>query len=875
MGSLSVFAQASRRGSMSHACKERQEMIRRDPDCTLCKLHKTAEYVCLLGQGPEPCEVMIVGEAPGRREDDSGKPFVGKAGQLLEEILNDNGIEREDVFITNAVSCRPPDNRKPTKGEIKQCNAWLKYQMSKVKPKFVLLLGATAYQSITGKGGISKVRGQPFEEDGIIYLPTLHPASALYDPNNEEPIRQDIKLFSEIIKEGDIPREHDLNWKLVMTWDDFDELLDALVGDVSGDLETTCLYPWQTHDPDTGEEQPAHVTQIGFGTAEGEFVIPTNHHPAGSPWTERDIKKMVRLITERLKKCFVIWHNGKFDLLWMWVHYDVLWPIQFDTMLSHYNLDENDLHSLKYLARKFCGAPNWDIDKKQKQGNTSLKKLGLYHAHDLFYTRKLYPIFEKMLVKEPSTRRLFYEFTLPAIRLYTEIQYDGVHINIEKFDDAEKYLINEKRRAEKALAKYGDINWGSTKQLAALLFDELDIDPVEKTKSGNNSTSESVLKRIDHPAAGEILKFRAAKQQLSFFIDGWKPYLHMTTTGYYLHPNFKLHGTVTGRPSCEDPNLQQVPRDVRIRSLIDAPEGWVLMEFDLEQIELKLVAEDSQDTMMMYAFRNGVDIHWLTMIREFERSGAQKDIVLDTVRTAKQNKKIQYAEALEILLELGPEVATEINPVWKELRKKAKAVNFGYVYGMWWKKFKMYARDNYDVIVTDEEAQESRESFFELYKLESWQKRKKKIAARKGYVSTWTGRRRRLPDAGLKGSNEFIKAKRSAAERQAVNSPIQGFAAEINIMAALQVREEFSRDIVRVVGTIHDAILMWVKRGNEERVATRVLKIMQRPKLFDTFEIELDVPITADCKIGPWSMGISLKKWKEQQHASRMGKTRH
>lgn len=847
-------------------------MIRRDPECTLCKLHKTAEYVCLLGKGPEPCDIMIVGEAPGRREDESGKPFVGKSGKLLEEMLEEQDLFREDVFITNAVSCRPPDNRKPSKGEIRQCNAWLKYQINKVKPKYVLLLGATAYQSITGSSGVTKARGQPFEQDGIIYLPTLHPASALYDPNNEPTIRADIRLFKEIIDEGGVPREHKLNWKHVLTWDDFEDLLDALKEDISCDLETTCLNPWQTHD-DKGQEHPAHVTQIGFGTATGEFIIPTNYM-SGSPWREADIKKMVKRIDERLRKrrdIFMIFHNGKFDCLWMWVHYDVKWHwlIDFDTMMSHYNLDENSFHDLKGLARKFCGAPNWDIDKKKKQGNTSLEKLGLYHAHDLYYTRQLYPIFNKMLKREPDSHRLFYKFTLPAIKLYTEIQYDGVFINIDKFGDAEKYLINEKRQAEKALEKYGDINWGSTKQLANLLFDELGIDPVEKTKAGNNSTSESVLKRIDHPAAGEILKFRAAKQQLSFFIEGWKPFLHKRDDGYYLHPSFKLHGTVTGRPSCEYPNLQQVPRDTRIRSLIDAPPGWVLMEFDLEQIELKLVAEDSRDHMMMHTFRTGGDIHWLTMIREFERSGAQAEIVLDTVRTYKQDKKIQYAEALEILLEMGPEIATEINKEWKELRKKAKAVNFGYVYGMWWKKFKMYARDNYDVIVTDEEAQDSRESFFETYKLHDWQKRKKAIARRKGYVCTWTGRRRRLPDAQLKGDNEFVKAKRSAAERQAVNSPIQGFAAEINIMAAIQLRKEFSRDIVRVVGTIHDAVLVWVKLGNEERVATRMLKIMQRPEMFDDFEINLDVPITADCKIGPWSEGISLKKWKDKQHDTR------
>ena len=130
--------------------------MKNNPNCTLCPLHKTANTVCLLGDGPRPADVMIVGEAPGKLEDIKGLPFVGRSGEVLDEVLEEAGFSRDNVFITNAVACRPPDNRTPKKREIDACNKWLQYQISMVKPKFVLLLGNIALQAVLGIKGIKK-----------------------------------------------------------------------------------------------------------------------------------------------------------------------------------------------------------------------------------------------------------------------------------------------------------------------------------------------------------------------------------------------------------------------------------------------------------------------------------------------------------------------------------------------------------------------------------------------------------------------------------------------------------------------------------------------------------------------------------------------
>lgn len=856
-------------------------MLKPDRNCTLCKLHSTANIVCLLGNGPKQSDIMIVGEAPGKKEDETGKPFVGQAGELLNEVLEQYGFDRDDVYVCNAVSCRPPDNRTPSKGEVKACSTWLKKQVASVKPKFVLLLGNTALLSVTGASGIKKKRGKPFEQDGITYLPTYHPAYILRDPNQRFMLEKDVRLFRDITEGGGIPREENLDYVIVRNRKQFDEMLNALVGHVSFDIETTCLYPWMRKSPDFQNSVDAKITAIGFGTKHKQWCLPVSHRE--SPWTMDALHEMIEEIGERLKDCIVTGHNAKFDFLWMLVHFGVKWHeyFDFDTMLAHYMLDENDLHGLKYLAQKYCGAPDWDIDGDNKRGNGPLEKLALYHAHDLYYTRELRGVLLKKLKEDPQVHQVFEEIMMPCARLFVEVEFDGVYIRTDKMDDAERYLMNEVREAKRDMNKFGRLqNWGSPKQLADFLFGPknkfindgktrcLGIAPLEKTKTGKPSTSESVIKRIEHPVGPALLRFRGAKQQLSFFIDGWKPFLHKSK----LHPSFKLHGTVTGRLSCEHPNLQQVPRDERIRSLITAPPGWTLIEADLSQIELRIAAELAQERNMLEAFANEVDVHWLTVLRELERGGGEAKLIIETAHTwlkqqaEKKRKnsipdKPKYSEAIEILLEMGPDAAVDINKAWKELRKKAKAINFGYLYGMWWKKFKLYARDNYGVNVTDEEAMESRKFFFSTYSdYPKWHDKQRKFARRNGYVRSLSGRKRRLP-AAMHGDDT---PERREAERQAINSPVQSFANELNLMAGLQLRKEYPRSVARICGTVHDALLVWVKNGHVAEVTARLLKIMSHPDLLDVFDIELKVPVCAEAKVGPWGAGISFDKWLKQ-----------
>lgn len=829
--------------------------LKNDENCTLCPLHKTAEYVCLLGHGSRTKRAMVIGEAPGAREDDSGVPFVGKAGKLLDRLLNDVGIDRKDIYITNAVHCRPPENRTPTKREINACKVWLDKELEYVKPKYVLLLGNTPLLSVLGLKGIRKLRGRPVEKDGVWYLPTYHPSYALRDPTNEPILKVDLQAFKDLMDNRGLPQEKRLSIHIVENGDDLKEMILDIEQEslVSYDIETNGLDPFA---------KGAKIISFGVGTRTTQWVIPLDHKE--SKWRPNHHLWLLRTVVKAARGAKMCAHNAKFDSLWLKVIYGIDWYSDFDTMLAHYILDENARHGLKELATLYCQAPNYDVDKNEKQGDFPLKDHARYHAHDLFYTRKLKLIFERELKRDPSLHALFYDLIMPTARMFVDIEYEGVYIDVKRLHQVEIELNKRVVEATKIMDKYAPgTNWGSPKQVGELLFGKLKLSPLDKTAKGAPSTSESVLKRLasQHEVPRELLKFRECKQQLSFFIEGWQPGI----VNSRLHPTFKIHGTVTGRLSCENPNLQQVPRDPLIRSLITAPDGWELVESDLSQIELRIAAELAGERNMLNAFQTGEDVHWKTVIREISRKGSYNDEVLSTARIlggGANVRNLTYSKAIELMLQAGPEACIKADSRWKELRKKAKAINFGYLYGMWWKKFIIYARDNYGVNVTDSEAQESRETFFELYPdFAPWHKKQKRFVRAHGYIRTLSGRLRRLPAAY--GYSDSPEAKE--AERQAINSPVQSFANELNLMAAVEMHDKFDRSYYRIIGTVHDSILQYVRKDKLVVIVPQIKQIMSHPKLMDEFGIKLSVPIEAEVSIGPWGASKSDKDYFKEQ----------
>lgn len=791
--------------------------MKSNPECQNCDLYRSCQAVNIMGQGPLDADIMIVTDTPGYQEDETGKALAGNMRTFLKDLLEEAGIKMKDCYITNAVKCKPPNGYKIKVKEMNACRPYLDREIKTVKPKFILLLGANALKSFMGKEkcSITEMHGQLFDRDGIQVMPAYSPGVGFRDPKKLVPLKQDLKKFA-LLTKGKRPQKPKLNFHVVENFDDFNQMISDLKKSkvTSWDIESTSLNRFE-----------GVITMMGFGLKNKQWILPLEF-PFGKFKGNRDLqRKMVEVVTEainhRVKARVNITHNGKFDNLWTRHHFGVRVHNHFDTMIAHYVLDENDGHSLKYLARILLDAEDWDVDIGTKTGGVLSKKgaykLYEYLAYDVFYTRKLYFHLKKELEQDEALQNIFNYLMMPIFHVYENVQMEGVYIHKERFDGVEEVLKGRLKVVQDKLdaiaLEYGEsgINWGSTQQLAKFLFDTLGLDIVERTKTGNASTNESVLLRLrdKHPIVEHILEFKGIRQQISFFIDGWKKRM----VNDKLFPNFNIHVTVTGRTSSNDPNLQQVPRDKKIRSLIGAPPGWTMVEADYSQVELRLVAMASGDTTMTMAYVLGEDIHSKT------------------------------ASSLN---------GQPMEDQGKEERKAAKAVNFGFVYGMGHYKFGDYARDNYGVILTMEEAKQYRQRFFETYSdLPAWHDKQKRIARMFKQVRNPIGRLRRLPEV-----DSPDKQLAGEAERQAINSPIQSFASDIMLMSLVQLDEEMPSDRFKTVGSVHDAGLFMVRNDSLNELVPRIKETMQNPKILDKLGVQMTIPLVADVTIGDWGNGI-------------------
>lgn len=590
---------------------------------------------------------------------------------------------------------------------------------------------------------------------------------------------------------------------------------------ISFDTETSGLNPFA---PD------AYLASLGIGTLTRDWTFPLDHYKGKLYRNRKEQKARVLKITDVVKGKKKAAHNGKFDSLFIRQLFGVWWWVDFDTMLAHYNLNENEWHGLKELSMKYLDADDYDIPLTDKQGRTgTLQKHCEYLGYDCEYVTRLRKRFTRMLKAEPNADKLFRNLTMPVAKLYTKIEFRGVPIDERKLADGKKFweeiAVSSGKELKRLTKNYipkpnkkgkiPPLNFGSPQQLSELLFGHFKLKPLDKTPKGAFSTSESVLKRLNHPICQHILNNREATKNLSTFIESWKSRLDEKGR---IHPSFKVHGTVTGRPSCEEPNLQQTPRDSRIRSIISADElpEWVMMEWDYSQAELRIAADLSRDETLLQAYQTGEDVH---------------------------TKTVQ-------------EIFGIMKPTPEE-RKKAKAVNFGFLYGMWWKKFIIYARDNYGATFTEKEAEQIRKTFFKVYHgLPAWHNKQKKLARSQGYVINKIGRKRRLPDAMRADTGQYDPL-RGEAERQAINSPVQSLASDINLLASVEIDNKIDNSYCQVVGTIHDAILILIRKDKLDYCAHRIKEIMEAPEaLTKVFKCHLSVPLVAEAKVGSWSQGV-------------------
>lgn len=511
-------------------------------------------------------------------------------------------------------------------------------------------------------------------------------------------------------------------------------------------------------------------------------------------------------VYNRLKalKSRLIWQNGKFDTLFIEHHFGIRLPIHEDVMLMGTAYDLADEHGLKYMAKKYLGVPDWDIPNKEKlAGGDPVRP---YLKADLDNTFSLFQFFDARL--DDTQRKVYADLLLPAYKAYRDIERNGIYIDQKGLEAVRKDYSDKREKAlNKLNTRWGKINWNSPVQVSKKLFEDQCLPIIEYTKTGNPSSDASVLKKLKargFELAGDLLEYKFYYGATTKFLDQWGDYAAFDGR---IHPSFKLTNVVTGRTSCSDPNLQQVPRNKELRSLFTAPKGRILLEADYSQIELRIAADYANEPTMIRIYQTGGDIH-----TETARGITGKD-----------------------------------TPT-KEDRTKAKPVNFGFLYGMGAKGFVNYALDNYGVVISLEEAETYRELFFAKYsRLLEWHKEMVTECELMGGASNRFGRFRKLPNIYSADWGE-----KNGAMRRSINSPVQGTASDLLLLAVVELNKALKPYGAFIVGTVHDSILIECDEDGCEEIISLVKKTMSHPIGLDHFKVTFKVPIEADVGAGPW-----------------------
>lgn len=816
----------------------------RDATCTLCKLGSAAlseSDVCITGQGkyPNP-DYAIVTKFP------ASENTRAQLSLLLEEY----GLASENILWLSALKCRVWDVD-ASKTDLKACRQYLSKELEVARPPFILTLGNEALFSVLGKSGITKYRSREYdlsyEGGNAAVVPTLAPQAVERNPGQRSGFLADISTFAALVKgeSRDVdsdrpPIVHVKNQSDLKTVAYTLSQADGFSYDIESRSESKS---WLESDPSSVIVSLSLTVWKKYkGTQRSQvwiYAIPLCHpeSPFKNMW-----QRVLALLAKYLKRPRkTVAHNGKYDCRWLRQH-GVYFDQTFDTMIAAHLLDENRPKGLKPLTYILFGIPDWSISTKDLW-EIPINDVLHYNALDTWYTYKCYLRLKRDLLKQPKLKRLFVHMLMPASNDFVDIERRGIWCDRERlysrWDECRKKLSELESELESYLPDETphDINWNPSNFLRWFLFDYLEL-PVYargKTKDdgspGNPSVAEAVMTRLaeEHQVVKLLLeRVEWNKFDSSFFAA----YDAIIDSNDRIHTTFKLTGTSTGRTSSgkEDTdkitsksqirgmNAQQVPRNSFIRGLFGAAPSYTFVQADQSQVELRIAAFLAREMNMIRMYRQGEDIHMAMAIRMTGKPRSQ---------------------------------------ILKEERKKAKAVNFGFLYGMQWRKFIATAWEKYQLIVTEQESKAFRTAFFDQFPdLLKWHRHQRLMVRKYKRVESPIGRVRHLPD--IDSPDEAVRAE---AERQAINSPVQSFGSDITLQSTIQIQRRFRElDLdAHVIGTVHDAINLEVKTELLPQVLPIIKSEMETPPLRKLYGLNFDVPLVADISIGKyWGDAIEL-----------------
>ena len=734
------------------------------------------------------CDIAIVGLAPANMEIAFKKPFVGPSGKLLEDTLQLTGLpNREEIFITNALMCRLPEDTKMKKSAILNCQQRLIDELIQVKPKMILALGNVAIHSITNNFKLKithingKILSSPYFKDTKI-IPIFHPAAVLRNPGNQPPFREAFNYVAHLLSGGKPKKPGRIYYTIL---EDNQTCIDTLryitenyKGQIMGcDIETLLLSPYA-----------GKTLYIGIAFESDIVVMFT--------WDKLHLSEVKEFFRD--KNLLFGWQNGQFDTVFLH-KLDIPAKIDHDSMILHYCMNEHEgYHDLDTLSMRELGADLYSHLMKPyiTQMDKAPRHLWApYLAKDCAYCKQL---IEKFLPKVENDKRLnslYYRIMIPGANFLRQIQWNGFYVNKDyclkykneleseisvlnvELDSQFKAQWDPIQYRKDSHAKSYSIKFKPTsnKQLAWMIYDKLKLKPrILKETNDGKSVDKDVLNSLkgQHPAIDTLLTCRGKQKILSTYVDG---VLEKVDSDSRIRSQFWLTRTTSGRLASRKPNLQNISRNKKVKNIFGAPKGRILIEADYKNLELRVLAHLSRDSFLTEVFKAGRDPH--------------------------------------------AEMAREIfgNNFTKEERTKAKSLNFGIAYG----EGPNAIAEEFNISIAEAQylikqwfARAQGAKYF-LDKCEEY------LIAGKTFVTLF-GRKRRFGSVVRYAKDPAMLAH---MKRQARNFPIQSPASDLTFLASMDIYKIVTDYQSMIVNLVHDNVV--VESPNIKTTVMPLLNIMK------------------------------------------------
>lgn len=824
-----------------------------NPLCRDCALWETCSHVCVPGRGATGrlIDAVLVGQAPGQVEDETGICFTGSAGLLLTDVLEAEGVTDFKIRFENVCRCAPPNDRKPRAHEIKACIWRTLDAIARHEPRVVVPMGDIALKALTGLQGIGAHAGRPIERDGITYFPTLHPSAVLHRPKRASEFESQMRALARYLRSGGRRGPVDVDWRLLMTIEEIEDHFAELVkwrkvdhvlvgppvtfvplgsarggGPVAFDYETTSTDPG--HDG-------ARVRIVSYCFEEGRArAWPLE---AGGPITSDVVERARRLHAAWLRSGRPkIAHTATFESKWARHWFGApLNTLVFDTKLAHHLLHEASSHSLSHLAGEytsFVGYDDWMESYKTQVGDAGkayatapIVKLAWYGCGDAEATYLSYKALARELSLDQESEGLtkyLNDVLLPAVPVVGEMEHRGLYISQAAADRVRGAVHRRLEEIEGLIGALPDVatwwrrrravNLRSDAHLRELLFRHLGLKTSVTTDSGRYSTGGEALDELsgEHPVVPLLMEWKAVAY-LETKVDEM---LRFRRTDGIVNPHFLMARAVTWRLASIKPQVQNLTKtviasedgDVGVRSLITPRgEGRILIEADYGQLEMRLLAHLAGDEPWLKAFKRGDDLHRLTAA---DVTGVKPERVTKAQRSAGKtiNFSINYGQG-------APALARSL----KISRRKAE------------RHLRQFWRRHPAV--------------------SSWIKAQHDHAREAGYVTNQFGVVRRLPDAQLEEGPYGYPREYDEALRQAQNFPVTSLGAGITMIAMTLVEREACRRGLEggLINQNHDALLIDAYERDLDEWA-ELLRLCMVDRIHEI--VDLNVQLVIDICVG-------------------------